>query len=214
MKHCEFCQEFEGNSVRFGNLYGHVASSRIIARTDRFVALPTLGQLFAGSLLVLPLDHVEACAFLQADARDELAELTAKLTQRVREFGEPVVFEHGSTELAGGSCGIYHAHLHIVPLPQRTEAAALFPEYKCQVQDVQDAWANLQEAQEYLLMSSAGQTLYSDLSEQAGVYPSQFFRRRIVEYFGLDVPWDWRAFNGVEAAMLKTLGLKQVVDAR
>lgn len=207
MHQCEFCQEFAGRSPRFESYYGRLVPTRIIARTDRFVALPTLGQLFTGSLLLLPVDHVETCALLAADARKELGDLAAEMTLKVREFGEPIVFEHGATEPTGGGCGIYHAHLHIVPLPELTLATALFPEHQAQAPDMQKAWDALQGAHEYLLMSAAGQTLYSDLKRQAGVYPSQFFRRRIVEHFRLEAPWDWRAYTNVEPALLRTLGM-------
>lgn len=214
MRHCEFCQEFAGSSPRFEKLYGRLASTRIVARTDRFVALPTLGQLFTGSLLILPVDHVETCARLTAEARQELEELAATMAHRVREFGEPIIFEHGATEPSGGGCGIYHAHLHIVPVPVSTLASTLFPEHQAQTQDLQRAWESLQNADEYLLMSAAGQTLYSDLMGQASRYPSQFFRRRIAEHFHLEAPWDWRAYTDVEPALLRTLGVTVPAYAR
>ena len=65
-----------------------------------------------------------------------------------------------------------------------------------------------------LLMSAAGQTVYSDLDGQIGRFPSQFFRRRIAEHFGLEVPWDWRAYTDVEPALLRTLGVDMPAHAR
>lgn len=214
MHHCEFCQEFAGIAPRFEKLYGQLTQARIIARTKRFVALPTLGQLFTGSLLLLPIDHVETCALLGDDARQELDELVSEMTLRVRKFGEPIIFEHGATEPSGGGCGIYHAHLHIVPLPKTTCATELFPEHQAQAKDLRNAWELLQGVHEYLLMSAGGQTLYSNLSAQADRYPSQFFRRRITEHFGLEAPWDWRAYTDVEQAVLRTLGMTLSVHAR
>jgi diadenosine tetraphosphate (Ap4A) HIT family hydrolase len=214
MHHCEFCQEFAGSSPRFEKLYGQLASTRVIARTGRFVALPTLGQLFTGSLLILPVDHVETCARLTAEARQELGELVAKMAHRVREFGEPIIFEHGATEPTGGGCGIYHAHLHIVPVPNPTLASTLFPEHQAQTQDLQRAWDSLQNVDEYLLMCADGQTLYSDLTGQPKRFPSQFFRRRIAEHFRLEAPWDWRLYTDVEPALLQTLGVTVSAHAR
>jgi diadenosine tetraphosphate (Ap4A) HIT family hydrolase len=209
MDHCEFCQEFGGHSPRFENLYGRLARTRIVARTDRFVALPTLGQLFTGSLLLLPVSHLETCAHLATDARQELAKFAAEMASLVRDFGEPILFEHGATEPTGGGCGIYHAHLHIVPVPRPTLATALFPEYQSEAGDLLEAWTALERASEYLLMSASGRTLYSDLGVQSHRYPSQFFRRRIAEYFRLEAPWDWRAYADVEPAVLRTLALGQ-----
>lgn len=214
MHKCEFCQEFAGRSLRFERLYGQLIPSRIVARTDRFVALPTLGQLFTGSLLLLPVDHVETCALLTADARRELGELVSEMIPRVRGFGEPIIFEHGATEPTGGGCGIYHAHLHIVPVPEPVLAKVLFPEYQNHARDLQGAWEALQGTREYLIMNASGQTLYNDLDGQAGLYPSQFFRRRIVEYFDLQVPWDWRAYTDIESALLRTLSVNRSANAR
>ena len=214
MHHCEFCQEFAGRSPRFEALYGHLGCTRVVMRTDRFVAMPTLGQLFAGSLLLLPLDHVETCAQLAADARQELGELAAEMTLRVRNFGQPVIFEHGATEPTGGGCGIYHAHLHIVPVPEPTPAIALFPEHQAQTEDLQKAWDALQGADEYLLLNAAGKTLISDLEGLSSRYQSQFFRRRIAEHFGLEAPWDWRAYTDAEPALLRTLGVTLPAHAR
>lgn len=214
MDHCEFCREFAGRSQRYKRLYDGLAPTRIIARTDRFVALPTLGQLFTGSLLLLPVDHIETCALLSGDARRELEDLTVEVTSRAREFGEPVLFEHGATEPTGGGCGIYHAHLHIVPLPELTSAKTLFPEHQTRTTGLRAAWEALQGTGEYLLMSSAGETLYSDLSDLSGHYPSQFFRRRIAEHFRLQAPWDWRAYTDVEPALLRTLDMSIPTHAR
>lgn len=214
MHNCEFCEEFAGRSPRFENLYGKLASTRIIARTEHFVVIPTLGQLFPGSLLLLPVDHVETCSSLAADARRELEELAAEMTLRVRKFGEPIVFEHGATEPTGGGCGIYHAHLHIVPAPELTFATELFPEHQGYAHGLLDAWEALKDAPEYLLIGAAGQTLYRIIDKDADNFPSQFFRRRIAEHFDLKAPWDWRAYTDVEPSLLKTLGLASLAHAR
>lgn len=207
MQDCEFCAELSERSQRFKKVYGALASNRIVARTDRFVAIPTLGQLFAGSILLLPIDHVETCANLAPDARKELGELAEQMVAKVRQFGEPIQFEHGSTENRNGACGIYHAHLHIVPLPEMTLASTIFPEYSSSAADIQGAWECLQDSQEYLLVAAAGQTVYRDLSDSPKMFPSQFFRRRIVEHFRLGAPWDWRQYTEIEPALLRTLEL-------
>lgn len=207
MHHCEFCEEFAGKAPRLEKLYGSMLPTRIIARTDRFVALPTLGQLFTGSVLILPLAHVETCALLSSDERRELDEFAADVALRVRKFGEPIMFEHGALRRTGGGCGIYHAHLHIVPVPKITAATALFPEHQCRATNLLDALHELQGTDEYLLINAGDQTLFSDLGGQTGKYPSQFFRRRIAEHFHLELPWDWRAYAEAEPALLRTLDL-------
>src|SRR5580693_3870002 len=61
---CEFCSElFDSPDTRFGNLYG-ASVRRTVLDENGFVALPTIGQLFEASMLVLPKIHVERMADL------------------------------------------------------------------------------------------------------------------------------------------------------
>lgn len=214
MNQCEFCREFEGHSPRLEGVYGTLLSTRIILKTDRFVVLPTLGQIFAGSLLILPIDHMDTFAQLTFDAKNELEELISNVVKRVSQYGHPIIFEHGATESTGGGCGIYHAHLHLVPAPEATMASTLFPEHQSRTTDIFSAWNKMRSASEYLLMSAGGETLYSDLSKTTDNYPSQFFRRRITEHFHLSAPWDWRAYTKVEPALLATIAGRLPTDAQ
>ena len=53
MNDCEFCDELKGAPSRFRAIYAPEHASRIVATSQHFVAMPTLGQLFPGSLLVV-----------------------------------------------------------------------------------------------------------------------------------------------------------------
>lgn len=203
---CEFCQEFgTGGPARFSEIYRGVAASRVVARTSRFVAIPTLGQLFEGSLLVLPIAHIETCSGLDADARSEMLGLIGDMLVRVATFGHPVYFEHGATEASAGGCGIHHAHLHIVPLPREAAPHALFPEAEQRFERLAAAWIALQGVDHYLLFGDTNETRVHDLRTEPNRFPSQFFRRRLVEHFELNAPWDWRAYDHVEPALVRTL---------
>lgn len=206
MSGCEFCDEFgTAASNRFRDLYRGIVSSRIVARTDNFVVIPTLGQLLQGSLLVLPVSHVETCAALDRIAREELSALVREVSRRVSMTGEPLVFEHGAHAETGGSCGIYHAHLHVVPLPRPEVATSLFPEHGATAPDLDVAWEALAGSRHYLLLATGSEVLYRDVGEELGRFPSQFFRRRIAERFDLPGPWNWRSYDHVEPALLRTL---------
>jgi diadenosine tetraphosphate (Ap4A) HIT family hydrolase len=213
MNACEFCAEFQADEpARFRSMYNGLASHRIVARTERFVAVPTLGQLFEGSVLVLPITHVETCAALDNDEREEMLGLIESMISRARSNGNPVVFEHGATSANGGGCGIYHAHLHVVPLPEKTSADLLFPEASEVCANLRQAWRALQGSTHYLLLGDADCVRSRDLDERPGVFASQFFRRRIAERFSLSQPWDWRSYTQVEPALLRMLA-DSVADA-
>src|SRR5712692_2481218 len=92
---CEFCLELESPAEsRFGQIYGSLVNSRIVDRLGNYVAIPTIGQLLKGSLLILPGDHVETMAeSLTASSRGsrDLNELLSRLEQMVAPLGYPLL---------------------------------------------------------------------------------------------------------------------------
>ncbi len=210
---CEFCAEFqtEGPS-RFRSSYQGLASHRVVARSRRFVAVPTIGQMLEGSLLIIPIEHEETCAAMEDDARAEMLGLADEMVERCSRQGSPIVFEHGATAVSGGGCGIHHAHLHIVPLPWAAKPSELFPEWKAEAADLGTAWRTLRRSSHYLLIGDGKRVLTRDLTAMPGEFPSQFFRRRIVEFFALEMPWDWRSYPSVEHSMVRILA-ERLVDA-
>src|SRR5688572_7165034 len=111
---CEFCTELtQDPNSRFKRLYSTQLPSRIIKRSDGFVVLPTLGQLFKGSLLVLPEEHVETFSSLSTEMLARLPDLLSELEVSTTRLGMPLIFEHGAKCFTGSGCGIYHAHMHI-----------------------------------------------------------------------------------------------------
>src|SRR5687768_2245990 len=129
MYDCDFCREIEGGrETTFRQIYQQVTPSRIVLRSENFVVLPTIGQLFVGSVLILPRRHRETFATLGEAERRELPALLNRVLSGVARFGEPIIFEHGAVSQTGGGCGVYHAHLHVVPLPAPTLPSDLFPE--------------------------------------------------------------------------------------
>jgi hypothetical protein len=201
---CEFCREFAGKpDTRFYDIYRR--RSRVVAQTPRFAALPTLGQLVDRSLLVLPWDHVETVASMALDHQRELMIFVRHLTLQMFGSHEVIIFEHGATCQSGGSCGIYHAHLHLTPIPSPLDPGEFFPEATDAAPSLMDAWQALRASSHYLIFSSRKGVRYRDVATSGGLFPSQFFRRRLVEQFRLSRPWDWRSFRAQEPAILDIL---------
>lgn len=206
MHDCEFCQELRSPlRSRFGKLYAGRLASRIVARSDNFVALPTLGSLFRGSLLVLPWDHRETMASLPSDLRAEMLSLVQRVSAVLSQFGHNVYFEHGSTQEAAGSCGIYHAHIHVVPLPTEVAPRVLLPAYTHCATSLESALQALGPSHHYLLAGSGAQVLYVDVRKLATPPGSQYFRRRLTDIFSLARPWDWRHTDTPEDDVFATL---------
>lgn len=206
MRECEFCCEVNGHpGSRFRRIYRGIAETRLVAETRNFVAMPTLGQVFTGSMLIMPRAHVETCARLDAGLRGELAEFVNTVSRTARQFGEPVWFEHGATACTGGSCGIYHAHLHVVPLPVRVAPNLLFEAHRASGPDLLWVLDALKECDHYLLLGSEDGIVFAQVEQLESVPSSQYFRRLLCEKFGRNRPWDWREATLPEADLLYTI---------
>lgn len=211
---CEFCTELDQREPsRFSSIYGHHVRSRIIARYKGFVAIPTLGQLFPGSLLVLPTEHIETCAQLPANRLEALSRFIDALTPKLRKFGDPIYFEHGSTARAAASCGIYHAHIHLVPLPYKLAINEIFPEHTRKTLSLGECLTNLCAVDHYLIIGDISAALYDIVSGTERQFPSQFFRRRLTEIFSLNRYWDWRTYRGPEDDVIATIRAYQTDTA-
>jgi diadenosine tetraphosphate (Ap4A) HIT family hydrolase len=207
---CEFCAELTNpQASRFGAMYGSVLRSRVVRETSSFVVVPTVGQMFPGSMLVIPRKHIETLAGfgLATDGRatDELISLMDSLNAELSQFGDVVSFEHGARADTGASCGIYHAHLHCVPTPRVLRAEELLPRGQ-QVRGFGEGLRMLADASQYLIVrDSKGVTRLHDQSHGAGEYGSQYFRRRIAQVLDAPVEWDWRTYVAPEPFLLETV---------
>jgi diadenosine tetraphosphate (Ap4A) HIT family hydrolase len=209
---CEFCSEL-ANPVdsRFKKLYGSVVS-RTVVKDNGFVVMPTIGQLFEASMLVLPEQHIERMADLGKTQIRECIKIVEKVVERLSMFGNPIIFEHGARAVTGGGCGIFHAHFHVVPVPieqTRPRIEHIMP--ACAVStpasSLLDALHRLKHVDEYLLLQDAnGQVAFLEVTPTLKPsIPSQFFRQSLVARYELSVPWDWRLY-GFEPRLVSTIG--------
>lgn len=206
MQECEFCQELSGNSNnRFRKIYLDIAETRIVAETSNFVAIPTIGQIFPGSLLLIPRAHIETCAQLNIGLQRELVDFIQTVSFVTKQFGEPIFFEHGATTCTGGSCGIYHAHLHVVPLPVWVSPDLLFEEHLATAHNLLQVFDNLKDCQHYLLIGNQDSVVFADVNQLNTKPSSQYFRRRLAEWFRVDRPWNWRETMRPESDLIATI---------
>ncbi len=217
---CEFCEEFRYPShSRFARIYAPSLEDRLVARRGNLVAMPTIGQLFRGSLLILPTTHVETMASLPESAMLDLAPFLTDLESVIGRNGPVIAFEHGARCISGGGCGIYHAHLHLVPLSAPVSVDDLLPAEECshsfeRAPSLSGGLRNLRSSPEYLLVRDTDSRVrFIDLSSSPGArYPSQYFRRTLAERFNLDRPWDWRMFEEPEQYVFDTVGMFETAN--
>jgi diadenosine tetraphosphate (Ap4A) HIT family hydrolase len=205
---CEFCAEFsQPSGSRFGSLYAGIIPNRIVEQSNGVAVLPTLGQLFPGSLLILPIAHFETVASMPRTGRAFCLEMATKYVDRLHGYGTPVIFEHGARRGSGRSCGIYHAHIHVVPVPDTLSINELLPGAHTDAETLEGAYDQLQSEDSYLLARDSDGRLGFVTGKDAGSdrFPSQYLRRYLQSRFKLDTPWDWRDYARPESHLLETV---------
>lgn len=203
---CDFCAEVRGLAhSTFNRIYATTLKDRTIEDSDNFVALPTLGQLFQGSVLILPKLHFKTFAGIPDYLRPEAARLIKRVSTRVSVYGNVIIFEHGAYPHSGGGCGIYHAHIHVVPVPSGLlHSELMLSRGRCS-KSLSHAWNATKNLSEYLVIrdTSGSVAWYTTQSPQHS-FGSQYLRQRLVEHYQLNRPWNWRHYNAIEPDLIAT----------
>ncbi len=172
-----------------------------VAETERFVAVPSIGPLVPGWLLVLPKWHALNLASLtamdMAALENDLQEIGSIWSDT---FGPLTMFEHGPREFSSAvGCGVDHAHMHLVPLGAIDLLAVAkrhLPTLKWQEIDSLHAVNHGKDADKpylYLRMPT-GRSFVS----RASHIPSQALRRALAAEQDRGDEYDWKAFSRLE----------------
>jgi len=117
-------------------------------------------------------------------------------------YGPCVFFEHGARGPIHGGCGIYHAHVHAVPLgevPDPVDALKLRFPYR-ELARMDDLRRDGQEFSAYLFYQDSNARIYRF---DTGSLPSQYMRKLIADRQG-NQDWDWRS-AGCEERLFATI---------
>lgn len=202
--HCDFCDEFAGGTNNgFSSRYNHDRASRALFASEHFRVFPSIGQLLEGYLLIAPIAHYAAADEMPLKLISEMNEI-CKVVRTIlsREHGPCIFFEHGAREQVNGGCGIYHSHIHAIPL-----GGVLDP-----VTSLKQMFRYTEFA-DYTETCRQSATLpcylyYQDKDEknylfETGPLPSQYMRKLIANEIGTQ-NWNWRT-AGKEDRLLRTI---------
>jgi len=186
-KPCPFCLKFGDAKGPFDQRKWY---DRPVFETEMFVAVPALGQLVAGYLLLIPREHIFSMAQLPLDRLQLLEWFRNHAGDALEDrWGRPILFEHGacSDNQPAGAC-VAHAHWHIVP----GDFDLLFPTQSFRsVRSFKEFAEKTRGVEPYLYFEDqAGCGYILDESNP----PSQFFRRRLAIAIGRPGAWDYAAF--------------------
>lgn len=190
---------FESRHARIGLSETSDFRNVCIAESTSFVALPTIGSLVPGWVLIVPKSHRLALAGQSSALHREFLSFQDEVAQLVtNEFGNVAMFEHGPARPASKvGCGVDHAHLHIVPTDADllSEAKALFPAI-CwrQVPNLAAASQCHAAGQSYLYFHQPKYSESQYLAVGTSDLPSQLFRRVIAKTVNRAEQWDWKFF--------------------
>jgi diadenosine tetraphosphate (Ap4A) HIT family hydrolase len=89
--------------------------SRFIARTSRFVAMPTFGCFVPCYILVVPRSHILSFGLLSHGSLMEADELVTRLCERISAVYQMPVLGFGYGNNLPGGRRVEHAHWHLLP---------------------------------------------------------------------------------------------------
>lgn len=209
---CVFCREIAGRGdTNFARLYPELASTgRMIAETENFVAFPCIGQLHPGHTLIIPRSHIKTMREASCGAEGQMKEF-GEILRSVHEYfntasGDALYFEHGVHSSDGGGCGIYHAHLHVIPSAGNVILAdfGFTSETKTAI-TLEAALRTPAVLSDYVLMGSLASGFR--IAALSAPLPSQTLRRHVASALGLGDKWNWRT-AGREQTMLDALEMQ------
>lgn len=186
MMDCAFCTEFAVGTDTSGGDDG-----RVVAETDGWVLLPTVGCFTPGYCLFMPIDHIDAVADVGPAGLAEVEQWLEDMRGLVSAvFGPTIVAEHGprGCQLGAGCCS--HAHLHLIPVPDPDQVTAAYRGAGGAGQQL-DRLADLPNVVDgpYLYLSP---TPGIHLHWPSGQFARQYVRRVCANLHGLGKYFDWR----------------------
>lgn len=209
MKHyCDFCVDvklFEDSNLR--KVYD--IESRIVLETEHFIVTPTIGQLIDYSYLIIPKKHYERFADLGENILNDYKKIVSMLESKVD--SKYILFEHGALRETNSACGIYHAHIHFVPINKDISPSAILGENFHYIDSISLLKETVGSSSNYLLYQNNSGCLYISKLEESKApdkarYTSQYFRKWLVKEFNLNKSWNWHDYEHIkEIAFLNAL---------
>ena len=168
-----------------------------------FVALPSLGALVEGWLLLVPKRHFISLGALPDSMLDEMQAFKQFLCSVLTAcYGTVSAFEHGpSAATRAVGCGVDHAHLHLVPIPFDLSVATkplLATEITWKHADMEDCKAAYQRQDDYLYLEQPISSGRLAVHERFG---SQIFRRAIASQLGVPDEYNWHEYDQLPIVM-------------
>ena len=194
---CHLCSQIAGDPS--GDLLAQMLPTfpyvrRVVTESGSFAAIPSLGALADGHVLLCAKEHVRSFAALPVRLDAEYQEIRSELrsTLATTYEGEVHIFEHGAARTGDRiPCTIDHAHVHLVPaapgIALDLSAVASWTAFDGSLA----ALAEGTGGQEYLRYEAPdGERRFAVADDRP--FESQFMSRAFANAVGRPSTWDWR----------------------
>lgn len=168
-----------------------VADSEVLSETAGFAVISDVAPAVPGHVLIVTKSHYQALAKLPLHLLQALDPVVRDVRGRLdRIYGLPtVVFEHGMCDRGRlASCGIDHAHLHVLPLGCSLEDRFRQDHEVNGLQSLSNLPLRVGGLGEYLLLAGGAASTY--LIAFPADATRQYFRRVVAEVTGSEF-WNW-----------------------
>jgi ubiquinone/menaquinone biosynthesis C-methylase UbiE/diadenosine tetraphosphate (Ap4A) HIT family hydrolase len=185
---CEFCERLLADPQARKSRPWY--DFNVILETENFVAVPALGSIVPGYLLIVSKRHIPSMAHLPERELPDLDMFLAQIVQtQAQHWGYPVIFEHGGcsdNRHSAGSC-ISHAHWHVVPgdrdlMPSNIKFTETI--------SFRDFAQHYNRQLGYLFFQRGSKCFFAEVD----VVRSQLFRRELARVVGEPDEWDYLAY--------------------
>lgn len=202
-RQCPICNELAcGKGTRLAKALGHPEiSNAVLAVSEKFSIIPSVGPLVLGHSLVVTRRHsTNIIADLRGIELEELKVICIQFLQHLRTAIDHDItlfcFEHGSRCDSGNQlCSTNHGHLHLLPLrgDQISAVTAKLGSELLTFKNLPELCDVLTPLQQYIVAFSLGLGSTEVLGTvlEASNAPSQHVRRVVGETLGIAC-WDWK----------------------
>ena len=172
----------------------------VLYSDGNFIIAPTLGSLVPLWLLFIPKRPFLNFAQVATDyGCSPITTVTSILSRQFNYERNFVWFEHGAatTGSVTGSCGVDHAHIHVILEPEFTFeslrlAVMSMSNHSWRTVTPETSYHNHNWRQEYLVFGDKKTAFWADLASPP---VSQFFRKAISRIVGRSSEWNYRFFS-------------------
>ncbi|QZX97480.1 HIT domain-containing protein [Pantoea alfalfae] len=205
---CGICREINGLTSIQGYESIVREKNNIIAESDSFIIIPSIGPLNASHVMLVPKWHVNSFAALDDECKSESRKILSLLNEySIKQFGFPLIFfESGAGETIDHSGGcIFHAHIHCVSYTRVFETA-LNKEIEFKSVGTHSSEYDVQGGYVWYMNPS-----YKEFLCNKPLLPSQFLRYLYSDSNLIRGSWNWRRdynISGVLEVIEKYKGFK------